>query len=102
MAADDEAPQARAASYRFRVDGRVQGVGFRESTRRTAMALGLQGWVRNRADGSVEGLACGDAPALEQLQHWLGHGPPAARVDRLEWQPSNAEQAPGTGFVVLR
>lgn len=74
-------------SYRFVVTGRVQGVWFRQSTRQRAADLGLDGWVRNRMDGAVEGLACGaDPAALDQLREWLTHGPPKARVDLLEWQ----------------
>lgn len=74
------------ASYWFRVRGRVQGVHFRQSTREQARALGLQGWVANRGDGDVEGLACGEPSALAALHAWLRQGPPAARVDGLEWQ----------------
>lgn len=80
-----------ATSYRFTVTGRVQGVGFRWATVGQARALGLAGWVRNRADGSVEGVACGDAGKLEQLHQWLQRGPPAARVEAVEWQPIPVE-----------
>lgn len=53
-----------APSYRFEVYGRVQGVSFRQSTRETALRLGLRGWVRNRDDGAVEGrVNGGDAAA---------------------------------------
>lgn len=87
-------------SYRFRVSGRVQGVYFRQATRQQAEKLGLCGWVRNRADGSVEGLACGAPEALVQLRDWLQKGPPAARVDTLDWQASREPAAPA-GFAVL-
>lgn len=86
-------------SYRFRVSGRVQGVFFRQSTRQQAEKLGLCGWVRNRADGSVEGLACGAPEALAQLRAWLQQGPAAARVETLAWQACD-EPAPA-GFAVL-
>ncbi len=86
-----------ATSYRFSVRGRVQGVFFRQSTADTANRLGLNGWVRNCADGSVEGLAGGDAAALEKLRAWLQHGPPAARVDQLNWQPSDEMTEQGFG-----
>lgn len=66
---------------RCRVSGRVQGVWFRGSTRREALALGLTGQAVNLPDGSVEVLACGDDHALAQLKSWLWQGPPAARVD---------------------
>lgn len=64
----------------FLVSGHVQGVFFRASTRERALALGLTGHARNREDGSVEVLACGEAAALEDLRQWLDHGPPTARV----------------------
>ena len=84
-------------SYRFVVRGRVQGVFFRQSTVEQARALGLTGWVRNREDGCVEGAASGPPAALEQLRAWLRRGPPAARVEGVEW--SQAEP-PGDGFVI--
>lgn len=87
-------------SYRFVVSGRVQGVFFRQSTAGQARRLGLSGWVRNLPDGRVEGLACGSAAALRLLQDWLRHGPPAARVDHLEWLP--AEESAPEGFEVRR
>jgi len=71
----------------FRVVGRVQGVGFRWWTRRTALELGLHGWVRNEVDGSVVVHAGGPAEALERLESALSRGPTASRVDRLEPLP---------------
>lgn len=89
-----------AASYRFEVRGRVQGVAFRQSARQQARALRLRGWVRNRDDGAVEGWVCGDAEdALEAFRRWLGHGPSAARVDRLDWQ-AVAGDADGEDFAI--
>jgi len=69
---------------RFIVSGRVQGVFFRASTRTEALRLGLNGYARNVADGSVEVLASGDAAALDELQRWLHVGPPAARVASVQ------------------
>jgi acylphosphatase len=66
-----------------RVEGRVQGVGYREACVQQAMALGVSGWVRNRRDGSVEVMLQGPAHAVVRLQTWLSEGPPAARVDRV-------------------
>lgn len=83
---------------RFVAHGRVQGVGYRASTQRQAAALGLRGWVRNCADGSVEGLAEGPTSALAALRDWLHRGPRAAAVTAIEWLPSN-ERAE-TGFVI--
>lgn len=68
---------------KYFVSGRVQGVFFRESTRREALRLGLTGYARNLADGRVEVLACGGEDALEELERWLAEGPPAARVDEV-------------------
>ncbi|MDP9141997.1 MAG: acylphosphatase [Pseudomonadota bacterium] len=89
-----------STSYRFTVHGRVQGVFFRQSTAKTARELELNGWVRNCDDGSVEGCASGEAAALERLREWLQRGPPAARVDRFDWQPS--DETPESGFAVFR
>jgi acylphosphatase len=68
----------------YRVVGRVQGVGFRWWTRRTAAELGVGGWVRNEVDGSVVVHATGTPDALQRLEQALGRGPLGARVDRLE------------------
>ncbi len=89
-------------SYRFVVTGRVQGVGFRVATRRKAQALGLSGWVRNCADGSVEGLVAGPSfESLGALRDWLRRGPPGAKVETLEWQAVDAPVEAGT-FLVRR
>lgn len=72
---------------RFRVAGRVQGVGFRFATQRRAVELGLAGWVRNLADGSVEVQAEGESAALDELASWLQRGPSFARVDELTDEP---------------
>ncbi|GAB6042760.1 acylphosphatase [Endothiovibrio diazotrophicus] len=80
-----------------RVEGRVQGVWFRASTREQAGRLGLTGHARNLPDGAVEVLACGDPAALDQLHRWLHHGPPLARVDRLDCAP--ADSPPPAAFT---
>lgn len=69
--------------YRFLVNGRVQGVAFRYATQDMARTLGLTGWVRNRADGAVEGEYQGSESCCTKLAAWLEQGPPAARVDSL-------------------
>ena len=69
---------------RFIVSGKVQGVFFRASTREQAQQLKLRGHARNLPDGSVEVLAAGADGAIEALARWLRHGPPHARVDRVE------------------
>lgn len=68
---------------RFRVTGKVQGVWFRESTRREADRLGVEGHAINRPDGSVEVVAAGEAGAVDRLAEWLKTGPPMARVDEV-------------------
>lgn len=71
------------------VEGQVQGVFFRVSTRDHAHQLGLKGWVRNCADGNVELVACGAESALSELEQWLHQGPPMAQVDQVtvtDWQ----------------
>ncbi|MBI5142794.1 MAG: acylphosphatase [Nitrospirae bacterium] len=62
------------------ITGRVQGVFYRASTRATAMALGVNGWVRNLPNGSVEAVAEGEADAVEQLAAWCRQGPRGAFV----------------------
>lgn len=73
------------------VDGQVQGVNFRVATRRQAQSLGLVGWVRNLPDDSVEVLAEGARPNLQQLLNWLHVGPPAARVRDVRFTWHDAE-----------
>lgn len=81
------------------VRGRVQGVYFRASTRDRARQLGLAGWVRNCADGSVELIAEGETAKIEQLVTWCHSGPRGAVVSevRVEWQEPAGECV---GFVV--
>jgi acylphosphatase len=67
--------------------GAVQGVGFRDFVRRTALSLDLYGYVRNRQDGAVEVEATGDLAALERLREAVGRGPAHASVERVEEQP---------------
>jgi acylphosphatase len=71
-------------SRSVRVRGRVQGVGYREACVRHARALGVTGWVRNRADGSVEVLLQGSPSQLAHMCEWLRTGVPGARVDSIE------------------
>jgi acylphosphatase len=73
-----------AAVRLFTVHGRVQGVWFRDSTRREAERLGITGYAINLPDGNVEVLACGRLDAVDELQAWLHRGPPMARVSRVE------------------
>ncbi len=66
------------------VRGIVQGVGFRYSTRRAAERLGVSGWVRNAADGSVEVMAQGSRPAVNAMIEFLEMGPVHAHVSSVE------------------
>ena len=84
------------------VRGRVQGVGFRWFVRERARALSLTGWVRNRADGSVEVFAIGDEGALEELQSLLRSGPPGARVSLVEDQTGEPMAAAMDPFGILK
>jgi len=67
----------------FLVEGKVQGVWFRESTRQQARRLSINGHAINLPDGRVEVIACGDNAAIEELAAWLQHGPVMARVTKV-------------------
>ena len=78
--------------------GRVQGVFFRDSTRKRAQAAGVAGWVENRPDGTVEAVFEGEPEAVETLVRWMREGPRGADVDRID---VNEEEAEGlSGFDV--
>lgn len=79
------APHAEKA-IRVTVEGRVQGVGFRYTTRGVAQELGLTGWVRNLPNGAVEVWAQGSVDAVDQLQALLGHGPQGSFVKSVEFE----------------
>ena len=66
------------------VEGRVQGVFFRDSTRRRARELGLTGFVRNLPDGGVEAVFEGEPAAVAEAVTWIRRGPPYARVRHVE------------------
>lgn len=85
------------------VEGKVQGVYFRESTRREADRLGVRGWVRNLDDGRVEAEFEGAADRVGELVAWCRQGPAGARVDALTTssRPTVGEQGP-SGFTVRR
>jgi acylphosphatase len=79
---------AEMARLHVLIEGRVQGVFFRASTRDEARARGLAGWARNLPDGRVEALFEGDKRVVENMLAWCRKGPPYAYVSRVEeeWQ----------------
>jgi acylphosphatase len=81
------------------VEGRVQGVGYREFVRRIALRHNLSGWVRNRANGTVETRASGAAPALDALVEAMRLGPPAASVRDLR-ALDDRDPPEARGFVI--
>jgi acylphosphatase len=69
-----------------RIEGRVQGVGYRAWVESTASTMGLTGWVRNRRDGSVEMVLQGPTDRVEDMLRRCEHGPPHAHVTKVEIQ----------------
>jgi acylphosphatase len=82
-------------AFKCVVEGRVQGVFYRAATADRAAALGIDGWVRNLADGGVEVVASGPREALESLAAWLWQGPPAASVTAVTLEEWQGEVEPG-------
>jgi acylphosphatase len=80
---------------RFLVSGRVQGVWFRESTRREAVKLKLTGRAVNLPDGRVEVIAAGSEANIKALAKWLQQGPPMASVDRVIEETADATEVSG-------
>ena len=79
----------------IRITGHVQGVFFREWTVKLANRFGVNGWVRNRDDGSVEVYAAGDAEQLDEFIGGLREGSPASRVDNVSIEPADVERVEG-------
>ena len=75
---------SQTVARRIVARGRVQGVFYRDSTRREALRLGVTGWVRNCRDGTVEAHAEGSPEAVAALVHWAREGPRHADVDELQ------------------
>ncbi len=85
-------------TLRVRIEGRVQGVGFRWWVEEEARGRKLSGWVRNRRDGSVEAVFAGADASVDDMVAACRRGPSAARVDKVEAEPSDEAVA---GFRTL-
>ncbi len=85
-------------AVRLIITGRVQGVCFRYWTMQNANQLSLDGWVRNRSDGSVEALLVGEKLHVEDMMHRCEEGPPTAKVDKID--VSEAIGITARGFVL--
>lgn len=79
------------AHYDITVEGKVQGVFYRASAKKKAIQLGVKGFVRNQADGSVFIEAEGSLAQLDQLIAWCRQGPPASRVKNVQFQTRAVE-----------
>ncbi len=88
------------ATAQILVLGRVQGVGFRYSLKRTADSFQICGWCRNTPDGRVEALLCGEKSAVDAVIEWCRQGPAMAAVSHVEVDWKNAQQWP-SGFTIL-
>jgi acylphosphatase len=84
-----------AKQMRAKISGRVQGVWFRAWTVQEATALGLDGWVRNCRDGTVEAVFRGAAEAVDAMISLCGQGPPDARVLRVDTEEDDSPLTPG-------
>ena len=78
------------------ISGRVQGVNFRAHTRDEAKRAGLEGWVKNLADGRVEAVFEGTRAGVQRLVTWCYSGPPAAEIEHVEveWEPPTNKEGP--------
>jgi acylphosphatase len=87
------------------IRGRVQGVGYRAWVEYQARAGSLEGWVRNRRDGSVEAVFAGAGKAVAEMVALCRHGPPSARVEVVLNEPANEDllglRQSGERFSVL-
>lgn len=79
----------------LRIEGIVQGVGYRQWFKRRAEALGVTGWVRNRSDESVEAVIEGADEAVEALVRQAMSGPAGAKVDRIDRREATVDEAAG-------
>ncbi|THB71822.1 MAG: acylphosphatase [Desulfobulbaceae bacterium] len=87
-------------TYHATVSGRVQGVFFRDCTRKKAWELELTGWVKNLPNGNVETVFSGPADSVEKMKEWLHEGSPHARVDEVTFDKVN-EPTPFSYFEIV-
>lgn len=92
----------RNVTWLVAVEGFVQGVGYREFTRRAAERLGVSGWVRNRSDGTVEALLHGSAEAVEALCAEMRRGPTHATVIEVRILSDDPAEAPAACAFLVR
>ena len=83
--------ESNRVCVRSLISGRVQGVGYRYSTRKKAIALGLVGWVRNLPDGRVEALVVGTPTQVKNMVDWFYIGPPDADVSAVETKEQSSQ-----------
>ena len=95
-------PEDQNLVRRVVVEGFVQGVGYRDFVRRAALRLGVSGWVRNRADGSVEAVMEGAPADVEAMLAEMRRGPRGAMVTRLRLAEPAAGDAAETGTFAIR
>ena len=93
---------ARRLARLLKIHGTVQGDGFRWSMAQAATRLGLCGWVRNCADGTVEALAVGGAEAIDAIVAWAREGPPGARVTQVAVSDAPPPDPLPAGFDIAR
>ena len=96
------APNESSLVRRLLVEGAVQGVGYREFTRRAALRLNVSGWVRNRSDGAVEALLRGPPSRVEALIAEMRQGPRFAVVERLSVTEHDGNPFDDEGMFVVR
>ena len=84
----------------LRVSGRVQGVCFRLYAKQEAERLGITGWVRNMADGSVAAMICGDGSQLAAMQAWMARGPSMAHVEDMQAKAVEDDDPPASFRIV--
>jgi acylphosphatase len=87
--------KADHTTLRLRIEGFVQAVGYRHFAIAEAARLGLDGWIRNRSDGTVEAVISGDTASVEKFVQACMRGPKGARVENVELSPADPPQEKG-------